>query len=125
MYGFTSVPLPPTERRQAAEVVLGFRAGNRAHPYVHSEGDRRTRPKNLQPGESKHHDDQGQYSHLARGGHVAVAKNHSITAGDAPTQGTHELNDQLKGLGARMSHMEHTARRPVRRDEQGSMRSQR
>ena len=109
MYGFSSVPVPPDNNGgQAAEVVLGFRAGNRSHPYVHSEGDRRSRPTNLKPGESKHHDDQGQYSHLAREGHVAVAKNHSITAGDAPTTGTHELNDQLKGIEARLSHMEHS-----------------
>ena len=109
MYGFTSVPvLPDNNGERAAEVVLAFRAGNRAHPYVASEGDRRTRPKNLKPGESKHHDDQGQFSHLARDGHIAVAKNHSITAGDAPTTGTHEFNDQVKGLEARLSHMEHS-----------------
>ena len=109
MYGFSSVPVKPDNNGgKAAEVVLGFRAGNRAHPYVHSEGDRRSRPKNLKPGESKHHDDQGQYSHLARNGHIAVAKNHSITAGEKPEPGEHEVNDQLKGIDARLSHMEHS-----------------
>ena len=108
-YGFTSVPLPPDQNgAQAAEVEIGFRAGNRAHPYVRSTDDRRYRMKNLKPGESAHHDDQGQFSHLARDGHVAVAKNHSITAGDKPESGTHEVNDQLKGMEARLSHMEHS-----------------
>ncbi|MGI3900527.1 MAG: phage baseplate assembly protein domain-containing protein [Janthinobacterium lividum] len=109
MYGFTSVPVPPDNNgEKGAEVTIGFRGSDRAHPFVMSEGDRRTRPKNLKPGESKHHDDQGQYSHLARDGHVAVAKNHSITAGDKPDPGTHEINDQLKGLEARLSHVENS-----------------
>ena len=107
LYGFSSVPVPPDDNGgKAAEVVVAFRAGNRAHPYVASEGDRRSRPKNLKPGESKHHDDQGQYSHLARDGHYAVAKSHSITAGSQPDPGTHEVNDQLKGIDARLSQAE-------------------
>lgn len=109
IYGFTSVPRPPDQNgAQGAEVEIGFRAGNRAHPYIRSADDRRYRMKNLKPGESAHHDDQGQYSHLARDGHVAVAKSHSITAGDQPETGTHEVNDQLKGIEARLSHMEHS-----------------
>lgn len=107
-YGFTSVPLPPDQNgASAAEVEIGFRAGNRSHPYIRSTDDRRYRMKNLKPGESAHHDDQGQYSHLARDGHVAVAKNHSITAGSQPDTGDHELQQQLMGLGARMSQAEH------------------
>ena len=109
-YGFTSVPLPPDGSGPgAAEVEIGFRGGIRSHPVIRSTDDRRYRMKNLKGGESAHHDDQGQYSHLARDGHVAVAKSHSITAGSQPTQGTHELNDQIKGIEARTAHLEHTA----------------
>ena len=54
VYGFTSVPVKPDENgAKAAEVAVAFRAGNRAHPYVMSEGDRRSRPTDLKPGESK------------------------------------------------------------------------
>lgn len=107
LYGFSSVPVPPDGNgAKAAEVVIGFRDGNRAHPYVISEGDRRSRPKNLKPGESKHFDDQGQNSHLARDGHYATAKQHVVTAGDKPAT-TFELNEQLKGLAARVAQNEH------------------
>lgn len=106
-YGFSSVPVPPDQNGgSAAEVVVGFRDGNRAHPYVVSEGDRRSRPKNLKPGESKHYDDQGQNAHLARDGHYLTAKQHVLTAGDKPAT-TFELNEQLKGLAGRMAQAEH------------------
>lgn len=107
-YGFTSAPVAPSDAGglKAPEVVVGFVAGDRSHPVVVATDDRRYRPKNLKPGESKHHDDQGQYSHLARDGHVAVAKNHSITAGSQPEPGTHELNDQAKGMEARIGQLE-------------------
>lgn len=109
IYGVTSVPPKPDGNgANGAEVVVGFVNGNRSHPVVLSDGDARTRPKNLKPGESKHHDDQGQYSHLARDGHVAVAKNHSVTAGSQPDTGNHELQDQLKGLGAHVEQLAHT-----------------
>ncbi len=109
IYGITSVvPAPDDNGAKGAEITVGFVNGNRSHAIVLSDGDPRTRPKNLKPGESKHHDDQGQYSHLSRDGHVAVAKNHSITAGDEPDTGGHEVNDQLKGIEARLSHMEHS-----------------
>ncbi len=109
-YGHTSVPLAPDDAAgaKASEVVVGFRAGNRAHPYIHATDDRRYRMKNLKGGESAHHDDQGQYSHLARDGHVAVAKNHASPPATQPDTGDHELQEQLKGLGARMSQMEHS-----------------
>ncbi len=69
-YGFTSVPLPPDGNgAQGAEVEIGFRGGIRSHPVIRSTDDRRYRMKNLKGGESAHHDDQGQYSHLARDGH--------------------------------------------------------
>ena len=64
------------------------------------------RTKNLKPGESAHYDDQKQIMHLARDGYYATAKQHVVTAGDKPDT-THELNEQLKGLGARMAQAEH------------------
>lgn len=76
-----------------------------------AEGDRRPdyRPKNLKPGESKHHDDQGQYSHMARDGHYAVAKQHNLTAGDTPDMTRQELNEQLKDVAARPGALEGVA----------------
>ena len=106
-YGFTSVPKPPDQNgASAAEVVIGFRGGNRSHPFIQATDDRRYRPKNLQPGESQHHDDQGQNNHIARDGYYSTHKQHVLTAGTAPAT-TFELNEQLKGLSARASQLEH------------------
>ena len=52
-YGFKSVPVDPDENGgKASEVVIGFINGNRAHPIVLAEGDRRTYPTNWEKGES-------------------------------------------------------------------------
>ncbi len=109
-FGHTSVPLPPDDgTERAAEVEIGFRGGDRAHPYIRSTDDRRYRMKNLKPGEQANHDDLGQNIHLARDGIKSTAKSHilSATEGAKPLT-TFELQDQLKGLGARMSQMEHS-----------------
>jgi hypothetical protein len=110
IYGVTTVPpAPDGNGSNGTEVMVGFVNGNRSHPVVLSDGDARTRPKNLKPGESKRHDDQGQNSHIARDGHYHTAKQHvmSATEGDKPLT-TYELNEQLKGVAARMSHIEHS-----------------
>ncbi len=109
-YGHTSVPLPPEEGTpEAAEVVLGFKNGDRAHPFVQATDDRRYRMKNLQPGESANHDDQGQNTHIARDGMNHTAKQHvmSATTGSKPLT-TFELQDQMKGLGAHVEQLAHT-----------------
>ena len=64
--------------------------------------------KNLKPGESAHHDDQGQNSHIARDGHYHTALQHvmSATEGSQPLT-SYEANDQQKGIEARLSHLEH------------------
>ena len=52
-YGLYSVPIPPDPPRpNAAEVIVGFLGGNRAHPIVLAVDDRRYRPKDWKPGNS-------------------------------------------------------------------------
>ena len=52
-YGFNSVPVDPTQNgAQGAEPLVGFVNGNRSHPVVLAENDRRTRPTRWQQGES-------------------------------------------------------------------------
>ncbi len=110
-YGHTSVPLPPSDAAgaQAPEVVVGFIGGDRSHQVVVAVDDRRYRMKNLQPGESANHDDQGQNTHIARDGMNHTAKQHvmSATAGSKPLT-TFELQDQMKGLGAHVEQLAHT-----------------
>ena len=106
-YGFTSVPLKPDDQEQRqAEVLITYLGGSLDHPVVVGIGDRRHRPKNLKPGESSHHDDQKQHVHLTREGVNATGKKMTITAGDKPATKDFELNEQLKGLAARVSQME-------------------
>lgn len=106
-YGFTSVPLPPTDQQQnQAEVLLTYLGGSPDHPVVISVADRRHRPKNLKPGESSHHDDQGQHTHLTRDGINSTGKKVTITAGAKPATKDFELNEQLKGLAARVAQAE-------------------
>lgn len=113
-YGFTSVPLPPTDQQQnQAEVLLTYLGGSPDHPVVISVADRRHRPKNLKPGESSHHDDQGQHTHLTRDGINSTGKKVTITGGDdgsgravKPDTANFELNEQLKGLAARVAQAE-------------------
>ena len=106
-YGFTSVPLVPTDQEQnQAEALVTYLGGSPDHPVVISVADRRHRPKNLKPGESSHHDDQKQHVHLTREGVNATGKKMTITAGDKPATKNFELNEQMKGLAARLSQME-------------------
>lgn len=108
-YGHTSVPKPPDDAAgaKAAEVVIGFVAGDRSHPVLVATDDRRYRMKNLKSGEVATHDDQGQNVHVARDGINHTAKQHVMSATDGPKPlTTFELNDQLKGLGARADQLE-------------------
>ncbi|MGU3668013.1 phage baseplate assembly protein [Methylobacterium sp. A49B] len=113
-YGFTSVPLKPDDQEQRqAEVLISYLGGSLDHPVVIGIGDRRHRPKNLKPGESSHHDDQGQHNHLTRAGINQTGKKVTITGGDdgsgraiKPATDNFELNEQLKGLAARLSQVE-------------------
>lgn len=108
-YGVSYVPLPPDQSGQA-EVLLAYLGGNPSHPVAIGIADRRHRPKNLKPGESSHHDDQGQNTHLTRAGINQTGKKVTITGGDdgagravkADTK-NFELNEQLKGLRAEVS----------------------
>ena len=113
-YGFSSVPLKPTDQQQGqAEVLVAAVGGNPDHPVVIATADRRHRPKNLKPGESSHHDDQRQHTHLTRDGIKQTGKKVTITGGDdgsgraaKPATDNFELNEQLKGLAARLSQVE-------------------
>lgn len=52
-YGFSSVPVAPDQNgAKGAEPLIGFINGNRSHPVVLAEGDRRSRPKNGEAGQS-------------------------------------------------------------------------
>ncbi|MCJ2021058.1 phage baseplate assembly protein [Methylobacterium sp. E-065] len=111
-YGVTHVPLPP-DSKGAAEALVAFLGGSRSHPVVIAIADRRHRPKNLKPGESSHHDDQGQHTHLTRDGVNQTGKKVTITGGSdgsgravKPETRDFELNEQLKGLAARLSQVE-------------------
>ncbi|MET3485358.1 phage baseplate assembly protein [Methylobacterium sp. 1973] len=106
-YGFSSVPLKPTNQEQEqAEVLVAAVGGNPDHPVVIATADRRHRPKNLKPGESSHHDDQGQHNHLTRDGINTTGKKVTVTAGPKPATKDFELNEQLKGLAARVAQAE-------------------
>ncbi|MBP2494719.1 phage gp45-like [Methylobacterium sp. PvP062] len=113
-YGFTSVPLKPDDQEQRqAEVLITYLGGSLDHPVVVGIGDRRHRPKNLKAGESSHHDDQRQHTHLTRDGVNQTGKKVTITGGDdgsgravKPATDNFELNEQLKGLAARLSQVE-------------------
>lgn len=112
-YGFTSVPQKPGGG--IAEAIVGFIGGARSLPAAIATEDRRSRPLNYKAGESSHYDDQGQYSKVARDGHHRVAKQHTLTAAgsDVAPKGVtqpdtvFELNEQLKGLSARVEQAEH------------------
>ncbi|MCJ2067746.1 phage baseplate assembly protein V [Methylobacterium sp. J-030] len=103
-YGFSSVPLQAAE--QAAEALIASLSGGRSHPVVFAVDDRRYRPKNLKAGESQHYDDQGQNTHITRAGINQTGKKVTITAGSKPATDNFELNEQLKGLAARLSQVE-------------------
>jgi phage gp45-like len=111
-YGFSSVPLKPDDQQQnQAEVLLTFLGSD--IPVAIGIADRRHRPKNLKPGESSHHDDQKQHVHLTRAGINHTGKKVTITGGDGTSGQTpkaatkdFELNEQLKGLAARMVQLE-------------------
>ena len=106
-YGFSSVPLKPTDQDQGqAEVLVAAVGGNPDHPVVIATADRRHRPKNMKPGESAHHDDQKQHVHLTRDGINTTGKKLTLTAGPKPATDNFELNEQLKGIAARLSQVE-------------------
>lgn len=65
-YGFTSVP------HVGAEAVVLFVGGFRDHPLVIAVDDRRSRKKDLQPGEAALYTDEGDAVHLRRGRIIAV-----------------------------------------------------
>lgn len=66
-YGFKSVPVAK-EGKNAAEVIVIFPGGNRAHGVVVAVDDRRYRPKDWKPGESGLYDDQSQVLRISRDG---------------------------------------------------------
>ncbi len=106
-YGFSSVPLKPTDQEQGqAEVLLAYLGGSPDHPVALGIADRRHRPKNMKPGESAHHDDQKQHVHLTRDGINTTGKKLTLTAGPKPATDNFELNEQLKGLAARVAQVE-------------------
>ena len=87
-YGFNSVPVDPDQNgKKAAEVVVGFVNGNRSHPVVLAEGDRRSRPKNWQKGESGLWHHKGATAKLTATGWKHDAgpdkQPHTITVGNA------------------------------------------
>jgi len=81
-FGFTSVPLPRDEKKQAAaseeggegqkgngpEGIALYLGGQRNHPIIIGVDDRRHRPHGLKPGENAQYDDQGQMTLLRRDG---------------------------------------------------------
>lgn len=68
-YGFTAVPLPEDAKGgKAAEAIIAFINGNRAHGVVLAIDDRRYRIKGLKDGEVAIYDDQGQKVHITRDG---------------------------------------------------------
>lgn len=106
-YGFSSVPLKPSDQEQGqAEVLLAYLGGSPDHPVALGIADRRHRPKNMKPGESAHHDDQKQHVHLTRDGINTTGKKLTLTAGPKPATKDFELNEQLKGLAARVAQVE-------------------
>lgn len=52
LYGFNSIPVDEDQDGKAADVMIGFVNGDRSHPTILAEGDRRSRPKNGEKGES-------------------------------------------------------------------------
>ena len=87
-YAFTSVPFAGAE---AAYISVG---GVRAHGLVIATDDRRFRPTDLAPGESKHYDDQGQFIYLSRAGIVISGAGLPITITDTPSL-TVNASDQV------------------------------
>jgi phage baseplate assembly protein V len=65
-YGFTSVPLP------GAEAIVVFVGGARSHGVAIAVDDRRHRKKDMTPGESALHTDEGDYVYLKRGRIIEV-----------------------------------------------------
>lgn len=87
-YGFNSVPVDPDQDgKKAAEVIVGFVNGNRSHPVVLAEGDRRSRPTGWQKGESGLWHYQGASAKLTATGwkHDAGPNKqpHTVTVGNA------------------------------------------
>ena len=78
-YGFTSVPFAGAE---AAYLSVG---GVRAHGLVIATDDRRYRPTALEPGESKHYDDQGQFIYISRAGIIISGAGLPMTITDTPS----------------------------------------
>lgn len=71
-YGFTSVPMP------GAEAVLVSVMGNREHAIAIAVDDRRSRKKNLQPGEAAIYTDEGDYILLKRGKIIEVKAGNTV-----------------------------------------------
>jgi phage gp45-like len=77
-YGFSSVPVAPTDEPQSggsskktfAGALVAFLTADRSHPVVLAVDDKRYRPNNLNPGESVLHDHQGQVVHVSKSGIV-------------------------------------------------------
>lgn len=115
-YGYASEELKGAHRAQpygfSSHVPVGGHAlafaarGMRTLVALLGLEHQKFRVKNLKPGESAHYDDQKQIMHLARDGYYATAKQHVMTAGGKPDT-THELNEQLKGIAARVAQSEH------------------
>lgn len=105
--GHTSVAPPMGQDGKGAEIVVVAPTGDLSQAIVVAVDDRRHRPKNLKPGEDARYDDQGQVLKIAREGYEATAKKLTLTAGDKPDTTGFELNEQLKGLAARLAQAEH------------------
>ncbi len=80
-YGFTTVPLPPSQAtgvQAAAEAIIAFVSSNRSHGVALMVADRRHRLGDLQPGEIAHHDDQTHQRVIHRDGVYDSAPNSKL-----------------------------------------------
>lgn len=66
-YGLSAVPVA-SDGSGKAEAIIAFVGGSRSHPVVVAWGDRRSRPKDRQPGDVTLYHSNGSEIHLTSGG---------------------------------------------------------
>lgn len=66
-YGMSYVPNEP-DKGGEAEVLLAYLGGSPDHPIAIAVADRRSRPKNLKPGDIAHHDSRGNVTVYSKDG---------------------------------------------------------
>lgn len=107
-YGLTSVPL------QEAKGVVAAIGGNTNGYVVIKMDDHRYRLVNLEPGEVALYDDQGQFVHLKRDGHIHAKANTQLTITapltlfEGDVQATGEITDRINSGGLSMQDMRTT-----------------